>query len=79
MTGVQTCALPILDRKYIQIFNKYDPCCFAGDQFYLYQDIIKHRLKKINAGYFEVYLDEKTKLHEISDYSLEKIQFEFEH
>lgn len=68
-----------VDRKYIQIFNKYDPCCFAGDQFYLYQDIIKHRLKKINAGYFEVYLDEKTKLHEISDYSLEKIQFEFEH
>ena len=66
------------DRKYVQIFNKYDPCCFSGDNFSIYGKIIKDKIKEMGEGYFHIYLDENTIFHEISDYSLEKIIFEIE-
>ena len=64
------------DRKYVQIFNKFDPCCFSGDQFYIYEDDIKNKISTIDEGYFTIYVDEKTRLHEISDFSLDKINTE---
>ena len=64
------------DRKYVQIFNKFDPCCFSGDQFYIYEDDIKNKVSTIDEGYFTIYVDGKTRLHEISDFSLDKINTE---
>jgi len=66
------------DRKFIQIFNVYDPCCFYGDKFEIYGNIVKNAIVKIGAGYFEIYLDKTTKQHEISDNALKIIESELE-
>lgn len=66
------------ERKYVQIFNKFDPCCFSGDQFFLYENVINSRIANIDNGFFQIYVDNETKLHEISDYSLGKISGELE-
>lgn len=65
-------------RKFIQIFNKYDPCCFYGDQFETYGKIVKSTIQKLDGGYFEIYLDNSTKLHEISNDALKIIESELE-
>jgi len=61
------------NRKLIQIFNKYDPCCFSGERFTLYQDNISKKLDKLNHGYFDIVLDDTHREHKISNYALEQI------
>ena len=58
------------NRKFIQIFNKFDPCCFDGDAYLAYEDGIKKNIAKLENGYFEIYLDDTHKQHKISEYSL---------
>lgn len=60
-------------KNLIQIFNKYDPCCFSGENFN-YEDLIKEKISQINSGgNFKIYLDENTRKHEISKWSMNKI------
>ena len=66
------------NRKFVQIFNKYDSCCFYGDQFNMYGNVVKSTIKKLDNGYFEIYIDNSTKRHEISDYALKIIKSELE-
>ncbi len=61
------------NRKFIQIFNKYDPCCFSGEAFQEYEDIIKKTVDKLGSGTFDIYLDDTHKEHIISVYALELI------
>jgi hypothetical protein len=61
------------DRKFIQIFNKYDPCCFSGESFQIYENEIKKVIDEIDNGYFDIYLDDSHKEHIISSYALEII------
>lgn len=61
------------NRKHVQIFNKYDPCCFAGDSFTTYEDEIKNTLSKLGMGTFAVYLDDTHKEHKISEHALSLI------
>ncbi len=61
------------DRILVQIFNKYDPCCFDGDAFLTYQKPIKNTVDTLGLGDFKILLDDTHKEHKISDYSLEKI------
>ncbi len=61
------------NRKHIQIFNKYDPCCFAGDSFTTYENEIKNILSKLGIGTFAVYLDDTHKEHKISEHALNLI------
>ena len=61
------------DRKFIQIFNMHDPCCFDGTVFEEYEDDIIATVKNFDNGYFEVYLDDTHREHTISEYSLEII------
>jgi hypothetical protein len=61
------------DRRYIQIFNYYDPCCFSGDNYKIYVDIIRDKLKEIGSGYFFAYLDDTHLEHKISDFAIELI------
>jgi hypothetical protein len=58
------------NKKFVQIFNKYDPCCFAGDLYKIYEDEIKQKILKLGKGTFEIYLDDSHKEHKISNYSL---------
>ena len=64
------------DRKFIQIFNMHDPCCFGGTAFEEYEDDIIATVKTFDNGYFKIYLDDTHKEHIISDYSLEVINNE---
>tara|TARA_Y100001960_G_C14704307_1_gene843495 strand:+ start:549 stop:1658 length:1110 start_codon:yes stop_codon:yes gene_type:complete len=61
------------DRKHIQIFNKFDPCCFDGDAFLSYEQEIKDIVNSFNDGFFEIYLDDTHKEHIISEHALEII------
>ena len=64
------------DRKFIQIFNMHDPCCFGGTAFEEYEDNIIATVQTSDSGYFKVYLDDTHKEHIISDHSLEIINNE---
>ena len=64
------------DRKFIQIFNMHDPCCFGGTAFEEYEDDIIATVKTFDNGYFKIYLDDTHKEHIISDHSLEIINNE---
>ena len=61
------------DRKFIQIFNLYDPCCFDGTSFKKYEVEIINTLNNFNEGYFKTYLDDSHKKHVISKHALEII------
>ena len=54
-------------RKQLQILNKYDPCCLAGESFRTYEGVINDRVKSLGGGgTFAVYLDTKNTHHAIS-------------
>jgi len=61
------------DRGQLQIFNKYDPCCFSGFGFQTYEFEIKNLILKLEKGKFNIFLDEINKKHSISNSSLELI------
>ena len=61
------------DRKFIQIFNKYDSCCFSGEFYKTYENEIKESLFTLNKGHFDIFLDDTHKTHKISDNALEII------
>lgn len=66
------------NRKLIQIFNKYDTCCFSTELVYEYETPIKQTLNKLGMGEFEIYFDESHYDHIISNNSLELIKQEIE-
>ena len=66
-------------RKQIQIINKYDACCFAGTKWKTYYSEVSNRVKDLNNGNWDLWLDDTHKEHKISEYILEKILNEMEH
>ncbi len=60
------------NRKLVQIFNKYDPCCFTGELSESYETLVKKKASELN-GNFEIYIDASHKEHKISQNSLELI------
>ncbi len=58
------------DRKLIQIFNKYDPCCFDGELYQSYEDEVKRTVSNLQKGKFKIYLDDSHKEHKISENTL---------
>ena len=66
------------NRKFVQIFNKYDPCCFSGESHKSYENLIKEAISQLNQGYFEIYIDDTHKKHQISEYALEIIESSLE-
>jgi len=61
------------NRKFVQIFNKYDSCCFSGEFYKTYETKVKDTLSKLNNGYFDIFLDDTHRTHKISDKALEII------
>ena len=55
------------ERENIQIFNKFDPCCFAGVVSSPYYDIIEKSIIPLDSGNFEIILDDTHREHMISD------------
>ena len=58
------------DRKFIQIFNKYDTCCFDGELYQSYEDEVKRTVSNLQKGKFKIYLDDSHKGHKISENTL---------
>jgi len=63
-------------RSQLQIFNKYDPCCFSGNNHVHYEEIIKKKIDELNHGKFAIFSDDTHRKHQISENSLNQILVE---
>jgi len=61
------------NRKFVQIYNKFDSCCFDGDFFKTYENVLKEKMEQLGKGTYDVYLDDTHYQHIISDYALNVI------
>ena len=61
------------EREFIQIFNKNDPCCFAGNIFKIYHEPIKKFVSQFDLGNFDIIVDDTHNEHIISNFSKEII------
>lgn len=61
------------EEEQLQIFNRYDPCCFSGTGYTTYEDDVKQTVSDLGKGKFGIFLDENNKNHSISDESLDVI------
>ena len=61
------------DRAFYQIFNKNDPCCFAGETFKVNHEPLKKFVLQFNSGYFDIILDDTHDKHIISPFAIELI------
>ena len=57
-------------RKQLQVINQYDPCCFAGVKYQIYEKEVASLVSHLGKGEFEVYLDDTHKEHKISEHAL---------
>jgi hypothetical protein len=61
------------NRKHVEIYNMYDPCCFGGDVSKTYEKEINTAMSKLHSGKFMIYVDNTHKEHKISQFSLDII------
>ncbi len=61
------------NRKHVQIFNKYDPCCFSGNLFKNYENQTEITVSQLGKGSFQIYLDDTHHEHKISENALDII------
>jgi hypothetical protein len=62
------------NRRFIQIFNQFDRCCFRNRLGELYEPAVGASVARIKAGgYFEVLIDETHADHKVSNWALDKI------
>ena len=61
------------EREHIQIFNKFDPCCFSGITSSPYYDEITNSIIPLDSGNFEIILDDTHRKHMISDSTINLI------
>ena len=62
------------NRKFIQIYNKFDSCCWDGDYYTIFQETVKEKVRKLGDGYYDVILDDTHHKHIISEYALKLIK-----
>jgi len=61
------------NREFVQIFNKYDPCCYAGTLYEFYEDDVRSVTSNIGNGKYSIYLDSSHMEHIISDSAIKFI------
>jgi len=61
------------ERLQTQILNKYDDCCFDGDDFKFYADFISTKVENFENGSFQVFSDTSHSEHKISQLALSRI------
>lgn len=61
------------DRSQLQISNKYDPCCYGGEDYKKYDSFLKSHIESFEYGDFEVLSDSTHKEHQISNWALNQI------
>lgn len=61
-------------RRFMQIFNRFDRCCFANVLGRLYEPAVKAAVRGINSGgTFAVWIDETHADHKISAWAIDQI------
>jgi pimeloyl-ACP methyl ester carboxylesterase len=60
-------------RRQLQIFNRYDRCCFRNTLARLYEPAVGAAVERLGSGSFEVLIDETHADHKISDFALAAI------
>ena len=68
------------DRKFVQIYNKFDSCCWDGEYYKIFESTIKEKVSEFGSGYYDVIVDDTHHEHIISEHSLVQIKnnMEFE-
>jgi hypothetical protein len=61
------------NRRQLQVYNKYDPCCFDGEDYKAYQSEVAAVVSEFSDGKFGVFPDTHNRNHDISDESLHEI------
>jgi len=61
------------NRKFVQIYNKYDPCCWSGTLFETYEETVRNKVAELGSGEYDIFLDDSHKEHKISNYALNGI------
>jgi hypothetical protein len=62
-----------LNRKQLQIMNKFDPCCLGGVLGDVYRDVVREKVTELGAGEYEFFLDTTHMDHKISAAAMERI------
>ena len=60
-------------RSQMQIFNRFDRCCFAGPRGLVYEEAVQEAVAATGAGRFQVILDETHARHKISAFAMDHI------
>ncbi|HEB79668.1 MAG TPA: alpha/beta fold hydrolase, partial [Rhodospirillales bacterium] len=60
-------------RKQLQIFNRYDRCCFANSRGKLYEAAVAEAVGKLGSGAFGVMIDESHARHKLSALGMKAI------
>ncbi len=55
------------NRKHMQIFNKFDPCCFSIDSIDLLKNSMTTQMSKFESGTFDIIIDDTHNEHKISE------------
>jgi pimeloyl-ACP methyl ester carboxylesterase len=58
---------------YVQIFNRYDRCCYRNTFGKLYEPAVQQAAARIGGGPFEVLIDESHADHKVSDWAIRAI------
>jgi hypothetical protein len=63
------------ERSLTLFYNEFDPCCFSGDlyQKYPFADVVNPKLKSLDSGEFNVFIDNNQTENIVSDSTLEII------
>ena len=61
------------ERLQTQILNKYDDCCFDGEDYKVYADFISTKVENFENGNFQVFSDTSHSEHKISQIALSRI------
>ncbi len=65
-------------RKQLQIINKFDSCCFAGIKWETYKNIVIAKAQGLEAGGFDLFMDDSHYQHAISKQAMRRILDEIE-
>lgn len=60
-------------RRQLQVFNRYDRCCFNNTKGKLYEAAVQEAAGRIGAGRFAVLIDETHAEHKISPFAVQRI------
>jgi dienelactone hydrolase len=60
-------------RQQLQIFNAFDPCCFAGERWRSYGGALKARVAGLASGSLDIWSDSTHREHTLSGASVRRI------